>query len=184
MRIILFSSSNSDDVLQDALILRETRGFDVVTFPDLAEATYHYNRGQRCSPTEQWRNLVCELLENAAVVIHPDTDPGDVADVVHHTTRMGNRCMRLSEVPAFSSASAEEFDAACCDKDILSIRKIWERPDVPFEVMNVVHVGRPTMPSRWPSVLKLIRRASLKALRRRQPTPVPYREFRGTTITG
>lgn len=182
MRILLFSSHSGDAIAQEALVLHEVRGYDVLCFHELAHRDYRHNDGHAPSPREQKRQMVCELLEGRMLVIHPDSDPADVFELVYTCACIGVPRIRLHQLPERAEQCTEEVIASLrSENDITTLHQIWTRPQPPFDIMQHEErreIARPALER----AKALFRRALFQ---RRRARPRPYAEATmGVTSTG
>jgi len=98
MRLILYSTHPSDEVQMEVLALRELRGWEALSFAELASEEYR-GQGFRCPPQFQRQNLVAELLAGAAVVVMPGEEPHDVLPIIHLCSFMGAPILHFASLP-------------------------------------------------------------------------------------
>jgi hypothetical protein len=100
MRIFLYASMSNESVRQDAEIL-SVRGFDVLTVADVLEAL------SDPSPQELMHTVNRCVIgsgqdSHRAIVIHPNTDPGAVMDLVGFGRVVDVMVLRLNDLPAIA----------------------------------------------------------------------------------
>lgn len=106
-RIILLSNYESIDV-KDSKAVLELCGYSVATWFDLHQPYYAHNQKMMVPRTQAHQNLMLELVEDALLVIHPDTKPERVLEIARHTRFIGKKMVPLSAVDSDPDKMTEE----------------------------------------------------------------------------
>lgn len=98
MRIILFASQDSDHLNMDVLALRELRGYGAVTVFEMGRPDYR-GQGIAQSPQSVKHWLAVEMIEGAAIVLHPDTEPAHAVELDRVAAFLEAPCLHMSQLP-------------------------------------------------------------------------------------
>jgi len=109
MRLILFSSTHSDDVQATAMVLREVRGYQALSFHELSSPTYQ-GQGCKASPRATLQNLMLEMAYGAVLVIHPETEPAIALDLIHACRFLRCTWCYLHDLPPQAPVSHQDLD--------------------------------------------------------------------------
>lgn len=109
MRLILYSVHPSDEVQMEVLALRELRGWEALSFGELADESY-CGHGFKCSPEFQRQILITELLAGSAVAVMPGEEPADVLRLAHVCAFMGAPILHFASLPTTVPEGREEED--------------------------------------------------------------------------
>lgn len=107
MRLVLFSTRNTDEVKADTAILNAVGGYNAISFHELAHPDYR-QQGFAASEDIQLENLLLELLERACVVLHPETEPATAVQMRQACDLFRVPCLFLHEVPERAPQGFEE----------------------------------------------------------------------------
>jgi len=109
MRIILYATTNSDHLSMDVLALRELRGYDAITFHELADPRYR-DQGFHASPKAVLEYVLLEMIEGACIVLHPETEPAVAVQLMQACDLFQVPCLALKDLPDFAPEGEEAID--------------------------------------------------------------------------
>jgi hypothetical protein len=131
MRLVLIASFSSLDAEDFAIRLRAC-GYDTVTYYELHKRDYDLNHGRPMHTLEAHKNIIYELItRNAAIAVHPSTDPAFVQELAALCRFVGRRLLPALELPMLAPSR--------CDRHWQDRVRCLAGPN-PHDAERVMHV--------------------------------------------
>lgn len=135
MRLILFTTTDILGSQTTAMALQD-RGYEVVTYHGLSDTGYRA-QGFKPSPVQVRQNLLVEMLEGAIVVVHPECDPADLAELAPVCRYLDVPMLALAALPTTPPTTGEEVD------HLLATRRAYIPNSAPKKEIPTVHFALP-----------------------------------------